>query len=196
MNQLGNFEQNLLTELRAVVADQARLPAARAGRTPRQRIALATAGGGLLAAAVVVGPSAIGVEQAPAAYAVEANDDGTVTVEVRRFEDADGLAGQLRAHGITAEVDYTPPDKYCKPRFDGMDTRVPDGAVRTDVGENWSVTVRPDLLAGRTLVITHEASWYGASVDSVGDDDVQMLMVEVAAVTGTVPPCVLVDAPR
>lgn len=195
MNQLGHFEQNLLTELREVVANQAaRIPAPRP--RPHRRIALATAGGGLLAVAAVVGPSAIGVERAPAAYAVEANDDGTVTVEVRRFEDADGLERQLRAHGITAEVDYTPPDKYCGPRFDRMDTRVPAGAVTTDVGENWSVTVRPDLLAGRTLVITHEAFWYSVSESDIGDHDVQMVMVEVAAVTGKVPPCVLADAPR
>jgi hypothetical protein len=195
VNQLGNFEQNLLTELREVVANRV-APRPRPAWTPRRRIALATAGGGLLALAAVVGPSAIGVEQAPAAYAVEANDDGTVTVEVRRFEDADGLERQLKAHGIAAEVDYTPPDKYCEPRFEGMDTSVPDGAVTTDIGENWSVTVRPDLLAGRTLVITHEAFWYGTSMDTVGDDNVQMLMVNVAAVTGKVPPCVLANTPR
>lgn len=200
MNQLGNFEQSLLSELREVVADRARLPAPRhLPAAPRRRIALAVAGGGLLAAAVVIGPSAVRGEQVPAAYAVEANDDGTVTVTVTRFEDADGLESQLEAHGILAEVDYIPRGTRCaEPRFDWADSGIPDGAVlfvptagdRREHG--FSLRVRPELLTGRTLVVTHMVF----TGDGTPDERTMTLGRLITSVAGPVAPCVLEDEPR
>jgi hypothetical protein len=51
-----------------------------------------------------------------AAFAVEQNPDGTVTVEIRSIEDAAGLERQLEDTGIPASVHYLPPGKLCNVR--------------------------------------------------------------------------------
>ncbi|HEX2130886.1 MAG TPA: hypothetical protein VHH15_04945 [Actinophytocola sp.] len=186
MTQLGHFEQNLLTELREVVADQA--AARRPRRSPARRLVPAAAGAGLLAAGLLVGLPALDGEQARAAYAIDANDDGTITVTVDRLEDADGLERQLAAHGVSAVIDYVPPGQQCRQvprRFEPMsvtrewvDMSRPD--IETD--SEFSVTLRPALFEDKTLII--EAMRAG--------DGHSLLFVSVTA--GPVAPCVLVDA--
>jgi hypothetical protein len=147
MNQLGQFEQNLLTELREVVAERTAVPQPR----PRKRLVLAAAAGGLLAAGLVLGLPALNGDQTSAAYAVATNDDGTITITVNRLEDPEGLERELAAHGITADVIFAPPDKMCyhAPR--------PASLVEAFVGvtrnDEDTITLQSADLEGRTLVV-------------------------------------------
>jgi hypothetical protein len=65
------------------------------------------------ATALAFGLSAT-VGQTPA-YAVTRNADGTITVEVRRWEDAKKLQADLRAMGVSIVVDFVPGGKRCRP---------------------------------------------------------------------------------
>jgi hypothetical protein len=198
MSQLGTFEQNLLTELREVVRLRG---APRPPRLPVRRGLALAAGGGALAAAAVLGPPALGGDSTPAAYAVEANDDGSLTVTIERFEDADGLERQLAQHGVSAVVDYVPYDKRCQqPRYDPRQAGLPDGAVDlVDWGHDLrppdygvSLTLRPDLLGDRTLVITQSKA-VGTTAAGEPYDELVALARGVTAVAGPVAPCVLED---
>ncbi len=199
MSQLGTFEQNLLTELREVVRLRG---APRPPRLPVRRGLALAAGGGALAAAAVLGLPALGGDSTPAAYAVESGDDGTVTITIRRFDDADGLERALVRHGVSAQVDYVPPGKKCQwPRYDRHQSGIPDGSITyvdpaggpTPPYFGFTVKVRPDLLAGRTLVIVH-AKELGTPVrGSEPDDRFYALGEAIAAVAGPVAPCVLED---
>jgi len=199
MNQLGQFEQNLLTELREVVAERAAAPQPRRA-LPRKRLALATAGGGLLAAGLLVGLPALNGAQTPAAYAVVTNDDGTVTLTITRLDDAEGLERQLKEHGIAAEVDYPPPGKMCRndpPRYAGGSTdprllELTVGAPQIGYLKRW--TMRPDELRGKTLVIERmPASELALSRTDPRPKDLFAITVGVAE--GPVAPCVVVDRP-
>jgi hypothetical protein len=186
MNQLGQFEKNLLTELREVVAERTTAQPRRA--LPRRRLALATAGSGLLATGLLVGLPALNGDQTQAAYAVVTNDDGTVALTIIRPDDAEGLERELAEHGITAEVDSPPPGKMCQndpPRFTVDETwpywiYVKDGAPQIDDFDGW--TLGPANFQGQTLVIEIET-----------DTDNSMSVIAVA--DGPVAPCVLVDRP-
>ncbi len=194
MNKLGHFEENLLTELRQVVAEKAAEHAAdHAGieaRRPvrrRRRLVLATAGAGLFAAAIVFGVPAVNGDRAPAAHAVTSNDDGTVTITVNRLEDPDGLERELAAHDITADVSFTPPGKSCgiiPDRVLGAEDRPHQVDVRIDRGDD-SLTLRPADLAGRTLVIE------GRADPSMPD----IFAFDYYVASGPVAPCELVDIP-
>jgi hypothetical protein len=191
MNQLGHFEQNLLTELREVVAEQAAAPQPRRA-LPRKRLALATAGVGLLATGLLVGVPAMDGDRTPAAYAVTPNDDGTVTVVLNRPEDPEGLERELATHGITAEVDFTPPGKMCQatpPRHETPRNSVLNMIASVEEGRD-AVTLRPADFEGRTLVLE------GGTRPAVSEKDVLSQFVFYLTVTnGPIAPCVLVDAP-
>lgn len=198
MNQLGQFEQNLLTELREVVAERATVPQPRRA-LPGKRLALATAGGGLLAAGLLVGLPAMNGDQTPAAYAVETNADGTVTLTITRTDDAEGLERALEEHGISAEVDYPPPGKMCQidpPRYAGGEGTTPrslmvtEGAPRVDAFRRW--TMRPADLHGKTLVIESLPTSTIALADPHPED---LFYVTIGIAKGPVSPCVVVDRP-
>ncbi|HTE62715.1 MAG TPA: hypothetical protein VK631_20335 [Solirubrobacteraceae bacterium] len=178
------FEERLLTELRAVVAERPApetVAPASARRVPRARLVLAAGAVAATAAAVFVGT---GGDPAATAYAVEKQSDGSVTVEVRSLRDAAGLQEKLRAAGIPAVVDYTPAGKMCRePR--GRAATGGHGPMRVGVRHGGSATftiARGDVRAGQTLVIT---SSVGSAVSSLGTQVVE----------GPVAPCELVDAP-
>ncbi|MFC5745374.1 hypothetical protein [Actinomadura rugatobispora] len=65
------------------------------------------------ATALAVGLSAA-VGQTPA-YAVAENADGTITIEIHRWEDAKKLQADLRAMGVNIVVDFVPGGKRCRP---------------------------------------------------------------------------------
>lgn len=200
MNQLGQFENNLLTELREVVAERSSAPQPRRA-LPRKRLALATAGGGLLAAGLLVGLPALNGAQTPAAYAVVNNDDGSVTLTITRLDDAEGLERQLKEHGIAAEVDYPPSGKMCRndpPRYAGGESttprgvRVSVGAPRVDDVKKW--IVRPADLHGKTLVIeSMPTSELALSRTSPRPES--LFAVTIGVAQGPVAPCVVVDRP-
>jgi hypothetical protein len=183
VNKLSHFEENLLTELRAVVAEQAGAP--RRAR-PRGRLVLAAAS--VVAAGLVVGVPAMNGARAPAAHAVTSNPDGTLTITVDRLEDPEGLERELAAHGISADISFAPPGKMCgtvPERFPGQGDEIHQ-ALLTVHGDE-PLTVRPDDLAGKTLVIE------GRVVTGWGT---QQYFFAQFAVSGPVGPCVLVDIPQ
>lgn len=188
MNQLGHFEEQLLTELRQVVAERA-AAAPRPGRS-RGRLVLATAGAGLLAAALVFGVPAVNGDRTPAAHAVTSNDDGSVTITVTRLEDPEGLERQLAAHGITADVSFAPPDKMCRPgrvRFDREPS--PLRTARLMVAEGSDVlTLDPAETEGRTLVLEGRDG-------TLPQDETRTFVITHLVVSGPVAPCELVDVP-
>jgi hypothetical protein len=197
MNQLGQFEQDLLTELREVVAGRATVPPPRRA-LPRKRLTLATAAAGLLAAGLLFGVPALSGEQTPAAYAVATNDDGTVTITINRLDDPEGLERDLAAHGITADIDFAPPGKGCQMEAARLDSEA--GTMRPDAntmrishlpaGAEDTMTVRLADVEGKTLVIRGSRLIYeeaGAHKD--------IYTFEYHITNAPVVHCVMVDTP-
>jgi hypothetical protein len=125
--ELNGFEQRLLDELKRIVVERpsfASLPAAPADHLRarfgwRRKLMLAGAIAAASALAVTAGlpfvdgggvPTAVGPS---AAYAVTANDNGTVTVEINALREAEGLERKLRQAGVPAVVRYLPPGNAC-----------------------------------------------------------------------------------
>jgi hypothetical protein len=117
------FEDRLLGELRAVVAERGAAASAEAEAstgTPAWRSGrrLAIAGAAVTAAAAVGLIVSAGGGDTSAAYAVEPRPDGMVSVEIRGLEDAKGLEEALGEVGIPASVTYLAAGMECKePRF-------------------------------------------------------------------------------
>ena len=190
----GGFEERLLHELRSLVVAQHATGPERRPRTwfatrPRRRLALAGSIAALLAVAAGAGVPLLSGGAAPA-YAVSANDDGTVTVEINSLEDASGLEAKLREAGIPAVVQYLPPGKACKqpwftPASISDRTAIKGGVERTSNGRT-RFTISRNLPADTTLVIMTQV---GARADA------EAASIGVAFAEGDVPPCEVVDAP-
>lgn len=105
---LDSFETALLTRLRAHVDQKP----ARHGLSPRRRLVLGAAAAVAAAAAIVVVVPGLG---STTAYSVQQGNSGTITVEVRRLEDAEGLEADLAEHGVTADITYLPDRQECAP---------------------------------------------------------------------------------
>lgn len=185
MNQLGHFEQNLLTELREVVAEQATTPEPRRA-LPHRRLAVAA---GVLAAGLLVGIPAMNGEQLPAAYAVATHDDGTIDITVNRLEDPEGLERELAAQGVTAVVDFSPPGKQCaeSDRYDRTKNPLLETSVGVALPED-TITLRRADLEGRTLHL------WGRTERGFPEGKGYILTYTI--VYGPVTPCVLVDLPH
>lgn len=101
---MTRFKNALLDEL--VAHAQLPAPTARPARPRRVqviRMGLAGAGAGALVA-VTVAASVVGLAGQQAAYAVETNHDGTVTITFRELADAEQATRDLRAAGVPAQV--------------------------------------------------------------------------------------------
>lgn len=99
--QLDSFETRLLSELRREVVG-ASAPAPRRSRRTRRPV---------VAAAGVAAAAAVGVVLVPGlgstpAYSVQQGNNGEITVEVNRPEDAAGLERLLAEHGVAADITY------------------------------------------------------------------------------------------
>ncbi len=163
-----NFEGRLLGELRGMVAEQPatdpeRPPRARRARS-RRRLVVAGSVAGVAAVAAGVGVPFLSRGTTPA-YAVSANDDGTVTVEINSLSDAAGLQSKLRDAGVSAVVQYLPQGKACKqpwpavpPASDAAPGPGEGGVMRGGVEHLASgatrFTISRNLPADTTLVIT------------------------------------------
>ncbi len=112
---LDSFETALLTRLRGHVGQQ---PAA-SHRPSRPRLVLAAIATVAAAVAMVVVVPGLGPT---AAYSVQEGNSGTITVEVRRLEDARGLEAELAKYGVEADVTYLTDRQECVP---GRYTPVP-----------------------------------------------------------------------
>ena len=100
----GDFEQRLLDELKAVVAERgAEQATASEGATPtpawRRAPRLALGAVAVLAAAVAVLVFNSGGDNTPRAFAVEPQEGGGVTIKVYSLEDASGLEQALEEAG-------------------------------------------------------------------------------------------------
>lgn len=117
----GRFEERLLARLKEVVDERASAPARRESNPLRRwawRPGRALAGGAIalgIAGAFVL-PMAID-GKGNSAYAVTRQSDGSVRVEIREFEDPDGLQKRLTEEGIKVHVDYLPEGKTCDRDF-------------------------------------------------------------------------------
>lgn len=183
MNTPGSFQEQLLAELKETVAQRAATPAPATGRRGVRRGAqagavLATAG------AVAVLPSLFTGTATPA-FAVERNDDGSISVWMREYTQPHKLLDRLRDLGVNAVVDFVPADKHCStPR---ADFAAPDPLLWTSMpprdGRSGYMRLRPDRIApGRTLVM--EVYYRNDAGGHVEGD-----LVRVA--TGPVAACVL-----
>jgi hypothetical protein len=134
----GNFEERLLTRLKAEVAERgaaaARLEAEEAStaapawrrRTPR----LAFAGGAAVAALATVIAINAGSGSGSQAFAVETQDGGATTIQVNSPEDAPGLEAALEDAGIPAQVNWLPAGMTCRePRFESSTVKAVMGGT-------------------------------------------------------------------
>jgi hypothetical protein len=156
----------------------------------RRRTALIAAGVGAFAVGATLGVPLIGGERTAApAYAVQRNDDGTVSVRIERFEDADGLEAAIERYGVKAEVDYLPYGKTCRePRYTVAPTADQSAAVSVGDQDGSSILLTPgDFDSNETLVIVHSSAQQAGVEDRV----IQQLIAE-----GPVAPCDPVDLPR
>jgi hypothetical protein len=101
---MTRFKDALLDELvaHAQLSGQTARPT-RPRRVQVIRMGLASAGAGSLVAAAVAA-SVVGLTGQQAAYAVEKNHDGTVTITFRELADAEQATRDLRAAGVPAQV--------------------------------------------------------------------------------------------
>lgn len=104
----ASFEDRLLVELRALVAERPAPTVAHRPRPRRTRIGLAVAGGAAAATVAAVALVAGSGDRPSNAYAVERLADGAVSVSINSLSDADGLERKLREAGVPAVVDYDP----------------------------------------------------------------------------------------
>jgi hypothetical protein len=202
-----SFEDRLLNELRSVVlanqtSGEGRRRSWTASRSPRQ-LALAGAGAVLVAVAAVAAVQLVGGGAAPA-YAVNKNDDGTVTVEISSLGDAAGLERKLLDAGIPAVVQYLPPGKACQQPWptaapatpsakgdhpavtaDGDKAAIKGGVEHTP--DHTRFTISKNLPADTTLVITTQVN--GPS-EPTGPNSLGITLAH-----GEVLPCEIVDAP-
>ena len=200
----SEFERQLGDELEAIVARRGPSQVGAMPTTPkpvwrrtRAQLAVAVAAAGCATVALLIGA---GGGDTATAYAVEAQPEGLVSVEISNLEDAKGLEQALEEVGIPASVSYLPAGTTCKePRFrpvpgqDGVQgmtqaTTVPSGGA---AGPPFAVTgplvytiSRDAVGPGQTLVITASASPGGLFAHN---------RVEIAE--GAVAPCEPIPAP-
>lgn len=200
-NRLGGFEEKLLGELKSVVAqrkaEQSATAPARAPMWRRPR-AISVASAGALAIGAAIGVPLLGGETAAppasAAYTIESNDDGTVTVTIHRWDDAEGLEDGLEKHGVQAEVDYVPEGKRCQPDrgtpSDSAGDIVLEGMVPGEIV--FRFTVRPsDFGPDDTLVIENSSS---GDIESPTTSAIRLSQAW-QVIDGPVEPCEVEDVP-
>jgi len=199
--QLGAFEENLLAELKNVVATRAAEGAVpetgRPGRRPRRTLVLAAAAVVTVAAAA----TAFFVARPTAAYAVDKHADGSIAVSfnANRLQDTRALNAELaRAGARTVVIRMVPADRCTAPLdMDPMFPYLPPTATQDEL-DRWPVsfqirddglviTIRPGKMpAGDTLA-------FGYAIRSIpGGRD----MFGKPAVVRTVPPCMAIPARR
>jgi hypothetical protein len=206
-DRLGGFEERLLGELKSVVAHRnAEQSAARPARARlwRRGSVVSVASAGALAIGAVIGLPLLGgsrtAPSASAAFELTTNDDGTITVTIYRFDDADGLEALLADHGVQADVTHVPNGEHCQPdRYElsptqhpvGVDNPTPAGVPLNMSDVELSFTLRPaDFQPDETLVVANE--WSGADADPPKAGAVQLFqLVHFVTAIGPVVPCEL-----
>lgn len=195
--QFGAFEENLLAELKIVVATRAAEGAVpetgRPGRRPRRKLVLAAA-----AVVTVAGAAAAFFVASPtAAYAVDKHADGSIAVSfnANRLQDTSALNAELaRAGARTVVIRMVPADQCTAPLdMDPMFPYLPPSATQEEL-DRWPVsfqihdgglviTVRPGKMpAGDTLAFGYAIRNNSGGRDTLGKP----------AVVRTLPPCMAI----
>lgn len=191
---LDSFETALLTRLREHVDQQ---PAVRP-RLSRPRLLLGAAATVAAAAAMVVVVPGLGT---PTAYSVQEGNSGTITVEVRRLEDAKGLEAELAKYGVTADLTYVPDHQMCAPgRYTPVDRKL--SGMQVEMGAQLlKVTLPPGTVRdGETFVMAVSGEVIPPSTepsqDGVRDDGGFSGWTEFDVTAGPVQPCKVVPNPH
>lgn len=190
-----DFEQRLLARLKAVVAERgaAATKAAEAqvvSPSHRRGLPLALGAATALAAVAIALIVSAGGDNPPAAFAVEPQEGGGVTIEVYRLSDASGLEQALEEAGIEAQVTWLPAGKVCRePHYKpslvhlpgggtlgGMTMGGPGGPMTIAVGSTQKANLNLDPKAFRpdqSVVISgtpipHDGDPEGGSIASLG----------------------------
>lgn len=161
---LDSFESALLTRLRDHV-DQQPIPTP---RFSRPKLFLAAAATVAAAAVMVVVIPGLG---STAAYSVQEGNSGTVTVEVHRLEDAEGLEEDLAKYGVKADVTYLTDRQECaRGRYTPVDRSL--SGMEISMGSDLlRVTLPPGTVRdGETFVMAVSGgAMASSSSDSVHD---------------------------
>lgn len=144
---LDSFETVLLAQLRDHVDEQS----VQRPRFSRTRLMLGAATTVVAAAALVLVVPGLG---STTAYSVQEGNSGTITVEVQRLEDAEGLEAELAEHGVVADITYVPDGQECAPgRYTPVDRRL-SGMGLTMGSDRLEVTLPPGTVRdGETFVM-------------------------------------------
>ncbi|MEV4112752.1 hypothetical protein [Nonomuraea sp. NPDC049695] len=187
-----SFEEQLLMDLKVEFA--ARTEHRR--RTVR-RMSVGAAVAGLAAATAIAVPLLTGTESP--AYAVTKTPDGTISVRIKEFKDADKLEWDLARMGVPADITYLKPGKGCqKDRgqlVGGMWPTTPQEWMNSvhekaaEVTDENNVAIHPQYIGkGQTLLM--EISESGPAPEGPRD----RLVFRRLLITGKVKPCTVVDA--
>ncbi|HEX7058414.1 MAG TPA: hypothetical protein VF176_01000 [Solirubrobacterales bacterium] len=132
----NNFEERLLARLKAEVAERGGAEEASAGgatTTPAwRRRAPRLALGAVVAMASVTAVLVFGAggDNAPAAFAVEPQEGGGVTVKIYSLRDAPGLEQALEEAGIKSQVTWLPAGMVCRePHYTPSIVHLPGGGT-------------------------------------------------------------------
>ncbi|MFI7708158.1 hypothetical protein [Nonomuraea sp. NPDC049480] len=189
-----NFEEQILMELKAEIAARNE----RRRRTGRRLLAGAAVAG-LAAVAAVAVPMLTGSETP--AYALTQNSDGTIRVLVNEFRDADRLERDLGAMGVTADVTYVKPGKWCKPdrgQIVGGDSTTHEDWRKTTSYKaaqpaTKGIEINPRYIGkGQTLVLE-----FTENADQTSGPEKPRALWQFSArvMSGPVKPCVVIDNP-
>jgi hypothetical protein len=186
------FERRLRAELKAIVVERGAAQAATRATVARPAWRWRAMRPGLALAAVAVAAVALIVDASdsgtPAAFAVETQPEGEVSVEIRSLEDAKGLETALGEAGVPASVNYLAAGMTCKePRFRPAPWPEGDRSIVKGPGSGGGPIVfsvsRGAVGPDQTLVITASPS------------PEALLGVGVKLAEGTVEPCEPIPAP-
>ncbi|MEV0619299.1 hypothetical protein AB0I81_38695 [Nonomuraea sp. NPDC050404] len=184
-----SFEEQILMELKAEITERAE----RRRRTVR-RLFTGAGVAGLAAAAAIAVPMLTGSEQP--AYAVTQNTDGTISVTLNEFRDADKLEQDLKKVGVTTDITYLKPGKVCQQNRgeiigggspEEWENSASDKAARLHLS---GLRIDPRQVGkGQTLVMAFSENRGRATGPDV------KWQFSAYVVKGQVKPCVMVDNP-
>ncbi|MEU6718910.1 hypothetical protein ABZ897_46225 [Nonomuraea sp. NPDC046802] len=153
---------------------------------------------GLAAAAAIAVPLLTGTERP--AYAVTKNTDGTVSVLIKEFRDADKLQQDLGKLGIPADITYRRPGKTCGPDRGrlvegkmGMGPEAWAKSVHRKVAElvnDDEVAIHPQYIGDNQTLVMEITEKNGLGPKLPREE----LVFRGLLIAGKVKPCVLVDA--
>ena len=155
-----NFEERLLTRLKAEVAERGAAEEASAGNATiapawrRRAPRLALGGGVALAATAAVLAINAGGDNTSKAFAVEPQDGGGVTVKIYSLEEAPDLEQALKDAGISSQVTWLPTGMACRePHYTPSTAHLPGG------GTQGGMTVEGRSSSGLTFGVGSTQLW-------------------------------------